>query len=86
MFRRPVIVSSVGGPKERVRHEVDGLHFQLGDSKSLAMAMLRACTQEGLWDQLSSGIAPPTDRRVMVAEYEALYRESINLADDSLTN
>ena len=77
MFRRPVIVSNVGGPKERVHHEVDGLHFQMGDSRSLANAMSRACTEHGLWEKLSRGITPPKDRRVMVAEYEDIYRSEI---------
>ena len=74
MFGRPVIVSNVGGPRERVRHEVDGLHFQVGDPQALAHAMRRACTESGLWDKLSAGITPPASRDVMVAEYFALYR------------
>jgi len=73
MFRRPVIVSNVGGPHERVRHEVDGLHFQVGDPQALADAMRRACTEAGLWEKLSAGITPPASRDVMVAEYCALY-------------
>jgi glycosyltransferase involved in cell wall biosynthesis len=74
MFGRPVIVSNVGGPHERVRHEVDGLHFQVGDPQALAEAMRRACTESGLWEKLSAGITPPASRDVMVAEYHALYR------------
>lgn len=76
MFRRPVIVSNVGGPKERVRHGVDGLHFQMGDSKSLANAMYRACTEDDLWPKLSNGITAPSDRGVMVAQYASLYSVS----------
>jgi glycosyltransferase involved in cell wall biosynthesis len=74
MFGRPVIVSNVGGPQERVRHEVDGLHFQVGDPQALAQTMRRACTESGLWETLSNGITPPASRDVMVAEYFALYR------------
>lgn len=74
MFGRPVIVSNVGGPRERVRHEVDGLQFEVGDSQSLADTIRRACTESGLWEKLSSGIAVPPDRSLMVAEYVALYR------------
>jgi glycosyltransferase involved in cell wall biosynthesis len=74
MFGRPVIVSNVGGPKERVTHEVDGLHFQVGDPQSLANAMQRACSEEGLWERLSAGITPPARRDVMVGEYLELYR------------
>jgi len=74
MFGRPVIVSNVGGPRERVQHEKDGLHFQVGDPQALANTMRRASTEVGLWDQLSAGISPPADRDVMVAEYFALYQ------------
>jgi glycosyltransferase involved in cell wall biosynthesis len=74
MFGRPVIVSNVGGPKERVTHEVDGLHFQAGDPQSLANAMQRACSEEGLWERLSAGITPPASRDVMVQEYLEVYR------------
>jgi glycosyltransferase involved in cell wall biosynthesis len=73
MFGRPVIASNVGGPAERVRHEVDGLHFEVGDAKSLAGAMRRACTEEGLWRKLAAGITPPEPREAMVRQYMALY-------------
>lgn len=73
MFGRPVIVSNVGGPSERVTHDVDGLHFQVGDPQSLAQMMRRACTEDGLWDKISMGIAPPAEREVMVDEYCGLY-------------
>ena len=74
MFGRPVIVSNVGGPKERVRDEVDGLHFQVGDAQSLADTMRRACTEAGLWNKLSQGIAAPASRDLMVGQYVSLYR------------
>ncbi len=74
MFGRPVIVSNVGGPAERVRHERDGLHFEIGDPRSLAQAMHRACTEKGLWETLCAGIAPPAPRSNMVHEYLDLYR------------
>jgi len=82
MFGRPVIVSNVGGPRERVRHETDGLHFQVGDPQSLADTMRRACTESGLWDKLSAGIAPPASRDVMVNEYVALYGPESRLHDE----
>ena len=80
MFGRPVIVSNVGGPKERVRHDVDGLHFQVGDPQALADAMRRACTEPGLWDRLSAGITPPANREIMVAEYCAIYRSQSHVS------
>ena len=74
MFGRPVIVSNVGGPRERVRDNVDGLHFQVGDPQSLADTMRRACTETGLWNRLSQGIATPASRDLMVGQYASLYR------------
>ena len=76
MFGRPVIVSDVGGPQERVTHEVDGLHFHVGDAQSLAQAMRRACTEEGLWNKLVAGIRPPSERNEMVEQYCVLYRDT----------
>lgn len=73
MFRRPVIASDVGGPKERVRHGEDGLLFSVGDPRALADAIRRACTEEGLWDRLVAGIRPPASRDVMVDGYLATY-------------
>jgi len=73
MFGRPVIVSNVGGPAERVKHERDGLHFEIGDPRSLAQVMHRACTEQGLWETLTAGITPPAPRSNMVREYLALY-------------
>ena len=59
MFHRPVIASNVGGMAERIRHDVDGLLFQVADPRSLARTMRRACTEEGLWERLVAGIEPP---------------------------
>jgi glycosyltransferase involved in cell wall biosynthesis len=84
-YRRPVIVSNAGAPAERVSHEIDGLQFNIADSRSLAEAMRRACNEEGLWDRLSAGIKPPAPRELMVSEYLALYEnEAMVEATDSI--
>jgi glycosyltransferase involved in cell wall biosynthesis len=74
MFGRPVIVSNVGGPAERVTHEVDGLTFPVGDARSLAEALKRACTEEGLWERLSAAIKPPAGRAEMAKNFLKVYR------------
>jgi glycosyltransferase involved in cell wall biosynthesis len=74
MFRVPVICPDVGGPAERVRDGVDGLHFPIGDPRALAQTMKRACMQKGLWETLSSGMASPSTRETMMDEFLALYR------------
>ena len=52
MFKRPLIVSNVGGPAERIRDGVDGLHFEIGDPNALAQTLRRACTENGLWNHI----------------------------------
>jgi glycosyltransferase involved in cell wall biosynthesis len=72
---RPVICSDIGGMKEKVRDGVDGLHFTAGNAASLAGAIGKAVTTPGLWDQLSSGIAPIYDIADQVTVMERLYDE-----------
>lgn len=72
-FGRPVIASNAGGPAERVTDGKDGLLFELGDARSLADTMLRACTEEGLWQRLARGIKPPPNREEMVQGYLDVY-------------
>lgn len=73
MFRKPVIASNVGGPGERIRHEVDGLLFQVADPRALARTIQRACTEEGLWDRLVAGLPEPPARETMVEEFMEVY-------------
>jgi glycosyltransferase involved in cell wall biosynthesis len=69
-----VIASNVGGPGERVTHEKDGLLFEVADPGSLAYAMRRACTEEGLWKRLVDGITPPASAETMADGYLSVYR------------
>jgi glycosyltransferase involved in cell wall biosynthesis len=74
MFRRPVIASDVGGMAERVRHEVGGLLFPMGDARALAATMHRAYTETGLWDRLVAGLPQPPTRETMVEQFADVYR------------
>jgi len=74
MFGKPVICSNRGGPGERIRHEIDGLHFQLGDPQSLADTLHRAATEDGLWQRLRDNLPEPPSRPAMAAGFLALYR------------
>jgi glycosyltransferase involved in cell wall biosynthesis len=77
LFGRPVICSDVGGPAERVIHDENGLQFAVADVRALAETIIRACTEEGLWDRLSAGIQAPAARDVMVSRFTALYRDGL---------
>ena len=74
MFGKPVICSNVGGPAERVRHDIDGLHFEMGDPVSLAASIRRACSEEGLWDRLHASLPEPPSRAAMGDGFMAVYR------------
>ena len=74
MFGKPVICSNVGGMAERVTDDVDGLHFELGDPRSLADVMRRACTEDGLWQRLHDSLPTPPARSAMADGYLDLYR------------
>jgi len=75
MFKRPIICSNIGGMAERIKHDVDGLHFQVADPRSLAAAMHRAATEPGLWEKLSAATPQPPSRADVVKGYRALYED-----------
>jgi glycosyltransferase involved in cell wall biosynthesis len=57
--RRPVICSDVGGMAEKVRDGVDGIHFRVGDSHSLARTIEDAAQSPDLWKSLRDNIVEP---------------------------
>ena len=73
MFGKPVICSNIGGPAERIRDEVDGLHFEMGDARALARIIRRACCEDGLWEKLAAGIPLPPSREDMIAGYRRAF-------------
>ena len=73
MFGRPVICSDVGGLAERNVDDVFALHFAMGDHRSLAEVMRRACTEVGLWDRLAGALPLAPAREVMVEGYLGIY-------------
>ena len=72
-FRRPVIASNIGAMAEYITDDVDGLHFTRGDPDALAAVMLRACTENGLWERLSSAIPEPPSLAAMVTGFLGVY-------------
>jgi glycosyltransferase involved in cell wall biosynthesis len=84
MFGRPVIASDIGAMQERVRNEIDGLHFGAGDPRSLAAVIRRAATEEALWHGLVSGIQPQAGRDGMVEDMLIVYHSSNPAAPPAL--
>jgi glycosyltransferase involved in cell wall biosynthesis len=73
MARRPVISSNIGGMAEKVRHEVDGLHFRVGDAIALAETMMRAAGDPALHARLTAGIRTVHSMSAMAQEHLGLY-------------
>lgn len=71
--RRPVLCSGIGGMAEKVHHEVNGLHFRVGDPVDLADTMIRACTEPGLHQRLTEGIEPVQSMQASARAHLALY-------------
>lgn len=78
MFGKPIIASNVGGPRERIRHEKDGLLFNVADANALAQTMHRASTEKGLWATLAGGIRKLPDSTEMARGYLDLFVNSHN--------
>jgi glycosyltransferase involved in cell wall biosynthesis len=58
LFRKPLIVSSIGGLIELVRDGVDGLRFPVGDAQALAAAMKRLVLDRDLVRRMKAALPP----------------------------
>lgn len=76
-FGKPVICSNVGGMAERVAHEVNGLHFQVNNPRSLADMIHRACAEADLLKRLRAELPKAPERSEMVKEFCDLYRTAL---------
>lgn len=75
-YGRPVICGDIGGMAEKVRHEIDGLHFQAGSASALAETMQRCLHEPDLWVRLQRGIEPPPSIEATAEELTRLYARS----------
>lgn len=74
MHRRPAICANIGGMAEKVRNGIDGLHFAVSDTHSLAGTLRRAAREPGLWERLRSGIEPVFSMSQAVEAHVELYQ------------
>jgi glycosyltransferase involved in cell wall biosynthesis len=70
----PVVASGHGALTEKVRHEIDGLLFPVGDAAALRRALLRLRDEPGLLERLRKNVPPAVDLVQHVQELEELYR------------
>lgn len=71
---RPVICANIGGMAEKVRPNVDGLHFRVGSVEDLVDRMVEALKSPDLWDRLRARIRTPLSREDAARQHVALYR------------
>lgn len=72
-FGRPVICSNIGGMAEKVRDGVDGFHFNVGKSASLAAVMIRVTEEKGIWDAVYKRLPMPLTIEASCVEHIQLY-------------
>ena len=72
---RPLITSDIGGMAEKVRHNVNGLHFRAGSAESLVDRMVEALRNRDVWDRLRARIPQPIGHIAAAEQHFALYRE-----------
>lgn len=77
MARRPVITGNIGGMAEKVRHNIDGLHFSMGDPEALADVMTQCIHEPGLWEKLSSAIPEILSIEEAVEQHRNLCFENV---------
>jgi glycosyltransferase involved in cell wall biosynthesis len=74
LYGRPVICSDIGGMAEKVTNGVNGLHFRVGDPRSLARAIRRATRSPDTWQALRDGIPEVYKIEDAVTTISEIYR------------
>ena len=69
----PVVATNLGGMSEFVKHEENGLLFELENSRDLALQLRRLGEESGLIERLRAGIGPVKTVEENVDELEVLY-------------
>ncbi|CAA9450831.1 MAG: Glycosyl transferase, group 1 family protein [uncultured Rubrobacteraceae bacterium] len=73
----PVVATDLGGMSEFVKHEENGLLFELENTESLARQLRRLVEEAGLIERLRAGIGPVKTVGENVDELEKLYNTLI---------
>ncbi len=70
---RPVICSNIGGMAEKVRHGIDGLHFDAGRAASLAQLLAGLARNPDILTEISATVARPLDPAAALQAHMAAY-------------
>jgi glycosyltransferase involved in cell wall biosynthesis len=80
----PVVTCDLGGMRETVRHEVDGLHFRAGDERGLAEALERLARDPALLERLARSVPAVKSIETDAEETEARYLRLLADASQSV--
>jgi glycosyltransferase involved in cell wall biosynthesis len=83
--KTPVIVTNLGGMAELIKHDVNGLTFELNNADSLKAQLMRLLNEPDLLKRLTSNIEPERTTSQMVDEIECLYKAACDKRMGSLT-
>ncbi len=72
---RPIITSDIGGMAEKIRHNVDGLHFRASSAESLVDRLVEAIRTPALWSKLRARIRKPVTAIEAAEQHLELYRQ-----------
>lgn len=81
--KTPVVATNLGGMSELVKHEYNGLLFDLNDSDSLARQLVRLIENPQLYSRLRENIGPERTIAQMVGDIEAVYERVGNTGRNS---
>jgi glycosyltransferase involved in cell wall biosynthesis len=70
---RPVICANIGGMAEKVRHGIDGLHFEAGRAASLAHLLAGVAQYPDILSELAATVAKPLDQAAALQAHMAAY-------------
>ena len=80
-MQKPVVVSDVGGLKEVVKHEIDGLRVPCGDVEAMSRAITRLRNEPGFSFKLGKNARRSVEERFtlkrMIRQVEELYEELV---------
>jgi glycosyltransferase involved in cell wall biosynthesis len=71
---RPLLTSDIGGMKEKIADDVNGLHFRVGSAEDLADKLTSVLEDPEAWERLRAGAPKPIGHEEAARQHLALYR------------
>lgn len=72
---RPLLVSDIGGMKEKIADGVNGLQFRVGSAEDLADKITLLLEDPSVWERLRAGVPQPIDQNEAARQHLEFYRQ-----------